>query len=214
MLRLASTQALAGAHLDATVGPARPLRELTAADLESPRRRRVLLPAVLFVATCASTFFAGALNWNPAYYIEANQANRVLATNWKDGLIYMAAVIGILLTHEMGHFLQTLRYRVPASLPYFIPVPMILTGTMGAVIGMEGSRADRKQLFDIGLSGPIAGLIVSLPIICFGIMTAHAAPPPTGDFQLGDPLIFHLLHSRACRTSCQPVPCWTRTIRC
>ena len=67
----------------------------------------------------------------------------------------MAAVIGILLTHEMGHFIQTVRYRVPASLPFFIPVPLLLTGTMGAVIGMEGSRADRKQLFDIGISGPL-----------------------------------------------------------
>ena len=84
----------------------------------------------------------------------------------------MAAVIGILLTHEMGHFIQTVRYRVPASLPFFIPVPVLITGTMGAVIGMEGSRADRRQLFDIGISGPWAGLIVSLPIIWFGIKSA------------------------------------------
>ena len=167
-------------------------RELTAADLQSPRSRRVVLPVFLFAATCVSTFFAGALDWNPTYYIDLNQSGRVLSAHWMQGLVYMAAVVGILLTHEMGHFLQTLRYRVPASLPYFIPVPMILTGTMGAVIGMEGSRADRKQLFDIGLSGPVAGLIVSLPIIWFGIQSATVAPI-TGEVQLGDPLIFKLM---------------------
>ena len=168
------------------------LRALSGDDFGSPRRRRIVLPAALFVATCCSTFFAGALNWNPAIYIDSNQVERGLAANWSQGLIYMAAVIGILLTHEMGHFLQTVRYRVPASLPYFIPVPILMTGTMGAVIGMEGSRADRKQLFDIGLSGPLAGLAVALPIIWFGIKSATAGPP-VGDIVLGDPLIFKLI---------------------
>ncbi|MGD9720589.1 MAG: site-2 protease family protein [Pirellulales bacterium] len=167
-------------------------RALGRSDLESPRRRRIVLPVFLFLATCVSTFYAGALNWNPTAYLAVNQTDRMLAENWPQGLKYMAAVIGILLTHEMGHFLQTVRYRVPASLPYFIPVPFILTGTMGAVIGMEGSRADRKQLFDIGLSGPIAGLIVALPIIWFGIQTATVVPAG-GDAILGDPLIFQIL---------------------
>jgi hypothetical protein len=166
-------------------------RELRPSDFDSPPRRRVFLPLFLFVATCASTFFAGALNWDPASNL-GPQSGRVLAANWQQGLIYMAAVIGILLTHEMGHFLQTVRYGVPASLPYFIPVPILLTGTMGAVIGMEGSRANRKQLFDIGLSGPIAGLIVALPIIWFGIQDAKVQTV-AGDVVLGDPLIFNLL---------------------
>ncbi len=167
-------------------------RELKQADLETPPGRRVFLPVTLFLATCASTFFAGALDWNPAFYLETYQADRLLAANWSQGLSYMAAVIGILLAHEMGHFLQTVRYGVPASLPYFIPVPILLTGTMGAVIGMEGSRADRKQLFDIGLSGPLAGLLVALPIIWFGIKDATIADP-NAEFVLGDPLLFKLL---------------------
>jgi membrane-associated protease RseP (regulator of RpoE activity) len=170
-------------------------RDLSAEDLRSPRRRRIVLPVFLFAATCFSTFLAGALDWNPGYYLESSrQSDQLLAANWRQGLIYMAAVIGILLTHEMGHFLQAVRYGVPASLPYFIPVPVLMTGTMGAVIGMEGSRADRKQLFDIGLSGPVAGLIVALPIIWFGIKTATAMSP-TAEFQLGDPLIFKLMAS-------------------
>src|SRR5437870_2634186 len=122
------------------------LRELSEADLESPGRRRVFLPAFLFLAACFSTFFAGALNWNPEFYISANQVDRALAENWRQGLVYMASVIGILLTHGLGHFWQTVRYRVPASWAFFIPVPVLMTGTMRAVSGMERSRATRKAL--------------------------------------------------------------------
>lgn len=168
-------------------------RELSAAEFTARRRqRRVFLPVFLFLATCVSTFIAGALNWDPGTYIASDLAGRQIAAGWQQGLIYAAAVIGILLTHEMGHFLQTLRYRVPSSLPFFIPVPFLLTGTMGAVIGMEGSRADRKQLFDIGISGPWAGLLVALPITWFGILQADVMKQ-SGPIVLGDPLIFKLM---------------------
>jgi membrane-associated protease RseP (regulator of RpoE activity) len=124
--------------------------------------------------------------------VNGNSLSRIIGANWQQGLIYMTAVIGILLTHEMGHFLQTLRYRVHASLPFFIPVPFVFTGTMGAVIGMEGSRADRKQLFDIGISGPWAGLIVALPIIWLGIKNATVMKVGA-PVLLGDPLIFKMM---------------------
>src|SRR5690606_25995649 len=102
---------------------------LSASDLQSPRQRRVALPTFLFVATCASTFLAGALEWHPEILMRAPElAERMIRGNWQNGLIYMAAVIGILLTHEMGHFLQAVRYRVPASLPFFIPLPIMMTG--------------------------------------------------------------------------------------
>lgn len=165
-------------------------RELTAGDL-GPRRRRVVLPIVLFAATCGSTFLAGTLNWDPGRYAP-DGVRSVIAANWLQGLKYMAAVVGILLTHEMGHFLQTVRYRVHASLPFFIPVPFLFTGTMGAVIGMEGSRADRKQLFDIGISGPWAGLLVALPITWLGIREAEVMQNEL-PITLGDPLIFRML---------------------
>ena len=188
------------------------IRELSAADFQNPPGRRVFLPAFLFLATCASTFLAGSLNWNPLVYFESNTAGRLMAANWTDGLIYMAAVIGILLTHEMGHFLQTIRYSVPASLPFFIPLPFVMTGTMGAVIGMEGSRADRKQLFDIGISGPWAGLVVAMPIICFGILGADELKSGAEQV-LGDPLIFKIL-TPLLRPNSRPARCSTRIIRC
>jgi Zn-dependent protease len=73
--------------------------------------------------------------------------------------------MALLMAHERGHFLMTVRYRIPASYPIFLPMPSMLTGTMGAVIGMEGSRANRRQMFDIGLAGPLAGLVLTVPLV-------------------------------------------------
>ncbi len=162
-------------------------------------RRRVFAPAVLFLATCGSTFFVGAVGWDPAdagpgaLFANPGRAWELATSHAHQGLVYMFAIIGILSMHEMGHFLQAVRYRVPASWPFFLPMPLMLTGTMGAVIGMQGSRADRKQLFDIGLSGPWAGLLAAAPVIWVGIQTATAAAPDPLSWRLGDPLIFKLL---------------------
>ena len=89
----------------------------------------------------------------------------------------------------MGHFLMTLRYRIPASLPYFIPVPVIPFGTLGAVIGMEGSRANRRELFDLGIAGPIAGLAVAVPVLWIGIQRLDATPVNPDSFIFHNPLL-------------------------
>ena len=98
-----------------------------------------------------------------------------LVEHWQRGLLYMAAVLTVLGAHEAGHFIAAWLHGIPATLPFFIPVPVLLTGTMGAVIGMEGSRANRRQLFDIALAGPLAGLVVALPILAAGLLTGEAA---------------------------------------
>jgi len=146
-------------------------RELTESDLRSPGRRRVTLPLALFIATCLSTFWAGTTHWMPVDHLSGDLmvARRAVVRGWQEGLIYTGCVIGILLAHEMGHFLATLRYRIPASLPFFIPLPIAPLGTLGAVIGMDGKRANRRELFDIGLAGPIAGLVLAVPILWIGI---------------------------------------------
>ena len=101
----------------------------------------------------------------------------------------MAFVLAILVTHEMGHFLMTLRTGFPASLPYFIPVPVIPFGTLGAVIGMEGSRANRRELFDLGIAGPIAGLAVAVPVLWIGIQRLDATPVNPDSFIFHNPLL-------------------------
>ncbi len=92
-----------------------------------------------------------------------------------------------------GHFAQARRYRVPASLPFFIPIPNLF-GTMGAVIGMDPDVPNRKALFDIGSTGPIFGLLPTL-IFCYvgllhdGQWVDRATIAPGRLFELGDPLI-------------------------
>lgn len=139
-------------------------------DAYARYRRKVVLPLILFLATCLSTFWAGATNWLPLFYMDSLEHAKVaVSQHWRQGLIYAVAILAILVSHEMGHFLMALKYRIPTSFPYFLPVPVSLLGTMGAFIGMQGNhRADRRQLFDLGIAGPLAGLIVALPIIWIG----------------------------------------------
>lgn len=129
---------------------------------------------------------------NAATLIEGLPAIDRVAGFWSDGVIYMFSVLAILLAHEMGHFVLTLLHRIPASYPLFIPMPFTPIGTMGAVIAMQGSQADRRQLFDIGIAGPLAGLMVALPLVCMGVMQAQAATyaPPVVFHQ---PLLIQLL---------------------
>jgi membrane-associated protease RseP (regulator of RpoE activity) len=167
-----------------------------------PRRsvrsnRRVAL--VLFLATCFSVFMAGmvpgkgiaALYGRDASDPPLPPVSELLAS----GLTYFGAVMTILIAHEMGHYLQARRYRVPATLPYFIPFPITPFGTMGAVIVQGAGVANRKSLFDIAVSGPLAGLVFALPITMLGISRAQvsdSAPPP-GELIYGMPLIFEWL---------------------
>jgi membrane-associated protease RseP (regulator of RpoE activity) len=163
---------------------------LTAAHLHSPPKRRRLVPILLFIATCLSTYWVGAADWKPQQFYTTDEMWRAMTENWQQGLTYMGAVIAILLTHEMGHFLQTVRYHIPASYPLCIPVPFSLIGTMGAVISMDGMRANRKQIFDIGVAGPLAGLAVAFPILYVGVMQLDLSIPPNpGDIQLYNPVI-------------------------
>ncbi|MCA9101130.1 MAG: site-2 protease family protein [Pirellulales bacterium] len=167
-----------------TIGGVPILGEVTTAEvIGPPRGPRLVLPLVLFVATCFSTYYAVMehFGWSSTVAFQ-----------------FMSATMAILLAHEAGHYFQTLRYRVRASLPFFIPMPMAPWGTMGAVIGMSGSTADRKQLFDIGLSGPLAGLVLAIPFSIVGIMTADFTTPEVmgnagGGIEFADPLLFKLI---------------------
>ena len=160
--------------------------------LQPVRRRRIRLPIILFLLTCLSTFWVGSALWCPEQYLPFDWRLAFIA-NWQNGLSYMLAVLGILMFHEMGHFLMTVRYRIPASLPYFIPVPITLLGTMGAVIAMAGHRANRRETFDIGIAGPLAGLVVALPVLWFGVQGLDLNQAGYGGVALDLPLLARLL---------------------
>jgi Zn-dependent protease len=165
-----------------------------------PPRRRMTKPRkalVLFLLTCLSTFLVGFYDNRPVLpdwgYIEILSDPRFgsLWAHFRNGLAYSTCVIAILGAHEMGHYLQSRRYRVPASLPYFIPLPISPFGTMGAVIVQQGGVANRKSMFDIAISGPLAGLVVALPIAYWGVLKSRFAviPPLTDDPIYGNPLL-------------------------
>ena len=174
---------------------------LSESHLKSPRPRKVGVPAFLFVATCATTFWAGAMHW-VLYVPNAAPLDRpttllwTVQNNWRQGLIYMAAVLAILLTHEMGHFIATVLYRIPASFPFFIPFPFSPIGTMGAVIAMSGYKANRRQIFDIGIAGPLAGLVVAVPILIIGIKKLDPTTPASGQLAFDIPWLVRILIER------------------
>jgi membrane-associated protease RseP (regulator of RpoE activity) len=123
-----------------------------------------ILNIVLFLLTVVSTLFVGAVGW---YFVDpskiASQPTAVLRA-WP----FTAAVLGVLGVHELGHYAMSRYHDVSATLPYFIPVPTII-GTMGAVIKLRGQMPDRKALFDIGVAGPIAGLVATVIVTAIGL---------------------------------------------
>lgn len=145
------------------------------------------MPALLFLATCASTFWAGCTLWLPAADSLVH-ARQLVLRNWDTGLTFMVCVLGILLAHEMGHFVMTLLYRVPASLPFFVPFPFMPFGTMGAVIAMDGRKANRREIFDIGIAGPIAGLVIAVPVLWIGVQQLDLSLPTRGGYAVDLPL--------------------------
>jgi Zn-dependent protease len=164
----------------------------------APVRRRLRLPVILFLLTMASTFIAGVTGWAPHAYIfnsdnDPVPLRKAILQHWDTGLIYMASLLAMLFAHEMGHFLATLYYRIPASFPYFLPLPITPIGTLGAVIRMDNRDANRKQMFDIGIAGPLAGLVVAVPLLIIGVAQLDLSQPGGGEFKLGVPLGLRLL---------------------
>ncbi|MBM3320725.1 MAG: site-2 protease family protein [Candidatus Eisenbacteria bacterium] len=128
------------------------------------------LHALLFVLTVGSTILAG-------------------------GFAYSFSLLGILLAHEMGHYLTARRHGIPSTLPYFLPLPSTIFGTMGAVIKMDGRNATRRQLFDVGVAGPLAGVVVAIPITWVGIRLSSVVGEGSfaGALSLGDSILFSAL---------------------
>jgi membrane-associated protease RseP (regulator of RpoE activity) len=110
-----------------------------------------------------------------------------------DGLWFSIPLMAILLCHEMGHYVAARIHRVPASLPYFVPLPpgIGLFGTMGAVI-LQSRTSDRRKLIDIGAAGPLAGLVVAIPVLAYGLYLSPVGPA-VGPLQEGNSLLYALL---------------------
>jgi membrane-associated protease RseP (regulator of RpoE activity) len=156
--------------------------------------QRLRVHLLLFFATCLTTTVQGALMVVPD--AAKNDAMQWAFTHLRNGLPFSVPLMLILLVHEMGHYVVARIHGVPASLPYFIPVPPPLgLGTLGAVIGMRPSR-NRNHIIDIGAAGPLAGLVVAIPIVIYGLAHSTVGPIPK-DAQFEGNSILYMLLKRA-----------------
>jgi membrane-associated protease RseP (regulator of RpoE activity) len=168
-------------------------------------RPRYWLHILLLLLTFFTTMVVGAhIEWNflhgwPAFAMEDNDGFFPVVWALRGGHLLLGipfslTLMLILLAHEMGHYLYCLKYRVSATLPYFIPFPTLF-GTMGAFIRIRSPLRLRNILFDIGIAGPIAGFAVALPVLIFSLGLSRVVPlgAAPADIQLGYPLIFVLV---------------------
>ena len=142
------------------------------------------LAILFFVVTLVSVLFTGA-----SYAGVDNPFDPLsLLAGWP----FAVSLLGILLAHEMGHFVVSRRLGVPASPPYFIPMPLSLLGTMGAVIQLKAPPRDRRALLAVGASGPIAGLVVAIPVVIIGLLQSEVTRIPPGGpiMQEGNSLLY------------------------
>jgi membrane-associated protease RseP (regulator of RpoE activity) len=143
---------------------------------------RVWLNAVLFLATLFSVLYIGAASSEQfAELVGDPQGPGALTlplTHLQWGIPFAGTLLSILLAHELSHYFVARRYGSPVSLPYFIPMPFSLMGTMGAVIVQRAPMRSRKALFDIGIAGPLGGLIVAIPLLIVGLSLSSVQPPP------------------------------------
>ena len=154
---------------------------------------------LLLVLTAASAFATWVFYHSPS--VSLPDGRTVYALDIAGGLRMMIALMAILLAHEMGHYLMCRRYGVDATLPFFLPLPVLsFVGTLGAFIRIRGKMPNRKALFDIGVAGPLAGFVVCLPVLYLGMIEARLAQltPEPDDLFFGEGLLFqaaaHLVH--------------------
>jgi membrane-associated protease RseP (regulator of RpoE activity) len=171
---------------------------LAVAGTIEPTPNRPLVNWFMFGLTVLSVLFTGAL-----YGVEAQLPASTgdwlafLVSGWP----FLASMLGILLAHELGHYFAARYHKVAVTLPYFIPMPAPLSpfGTMGAFIQLKSPPTNRRVLLDIGIAGPLAGLVVALPVLFYGLLTSDLTrlpavlpPPPDGLVLEGNSIVYAL----------------------
>lgn len=149
-----------------------------------PQRPRIWLHFLLFGLTAVSMQFT-AMELN-----EAPPGHSLVGFAAYQSL----SLLGILLVHELGHYVAARLHRVPASIPYFLPLPRYsLFGTLGAVISMRDRIRSRNALLDIGAAGPIAGMLVAIPVLAWGLSLSPITPRSEHYTQEGQSILYWLM---------------------
>ena len=142
---------------------------------------RWIVNLLLFIATIFSTLFVGA-----SYAAETTEQVWQIWRGWP----FSASILLILGAHELGHYFAARHHNVPVTLPYFIPMPLSLFGTLGAFIRLQGPVSNRRALFDVGAAGPLAGLFFALPILFYGLATSQVGPISPGGIFEGNSILY------------------------
>ncbi len=185
----------------------------------APPRPRLWLHGLLLLLTLFTTLIVGArLEYNflhqmPPFSLQEDTLP-MFPLSWVIhapsrlllGIPFAAALMSILLAHEMGHYVYCMRYGVNATLPYFIPAPTLI-GTLGAFIRIKSPIRSRAALFDIGIAGPIAGFVAATVVLVGSLLFTRPTPATsTSDVQFGMPLIFHVVYRAVSSARHFPVP--------
>ena len=142
-----------------------------------------LINLLLFVATIFSTLYIGAT------YDGSVTGLQELAR----GIPFSFSLLLILGAHELGHYFAARYHKVPVTLPYFIPLPYSIIGTMGAFIRLKAPVKNRRALFDVGAAGPLAGMFFAVPILLYGLATSPVNPLPASGYMLeGNSILYAL----------------------
>ncbi|OGO28484.1 MAG: hypothetical protein A2W33_00255 [Chloroflexi bacterium RBG_16_52_11] len=156
---------------------------LLSSGVVRPGPSKTWVNILLFALTVVSVFLAGLLfTLNTSYDGPADPSFQMLLTHVGDGLggalAFTASLLAILLAHEFGHYLAGRHHGVHVTLPYFIPFPLSAFGTMGAFIRLKEHPKNKRILLDIGLAGPLAGLVVAIPVVIIGLMLSKVSSIP------------------------------------
>lgn len=162
-----------------------------------PKPGNPVVNMILGLLTLGSMIFAGAVSSlsGPAP-ADTAELWRMIIRSLPSGIPFAASLLAILATHEFGHYLAGRYHKAHVSLPYFIPFPFSPFGTMGAFIQLKEPPKNKRILLDIGIAGPLAGLVVAIPVLIYGLSLSQVQPiqtAPGQGFQLEGNSILYLL---------------------
>lgn len=142
--------------------------------LIKPKASNPLINLILFILTLISVVFAGAMYaYNGPVPTEPNELLATIIRSLPSGFPFAISLLAILVAHEFGHYIAGRLNNTHVTLPYFIPFPFSPFGTMGAFIQLKEPPKNKRVLLDIGIAGPIAGFLVAIPILLYGLSISY-----------------------------------------
>lgn len=160
--------------------------------------KKIWVNILLFAITVFSVIFAGIMaSYTGPITSDLGELWLAVQPSMGQAFAFAASLLGILLAHEFGHYFAARRHGVAVTLPYFIPFPLNPLGTMGAFINLQEPPKNKRVLLDIGLTGPIAGFVVAVPVTILGLWLSPVEvlpnPLPAGFGFEGNSLLYLLL---------------------